>query len=155
MSTLKNLGLGACLFFLGLTCARASEKRVKLADLPPAVQKTVKEQSKGATIRGYLQAVENGKTTYEVAMTVHGHGKDVSMDATGAVVEVEEEVPLASIPVAAKQAIEKGAAGGKVLKVEAASNGSGPAQAYEAQVLKDGKRSEVRVSPDGSPAPEH
>jgi uncharacterized membrane protein YkoI len=131
----------------------ASEYRVKLADLPPAVQATVKEQGKGATIRGYAKEVENGKTTYEVEMTVNGHGKDISMDESGAVVEVEEEVPLDSIPSSAKAAIEEAAGAGKILKVESIAQG-GTVVAYEAQVRHGSKRSEVRVNPEGKPVPE-
>jgi len=130
------------------------EERVKVSDLPAAVQATVKEQSKGATVRGFSKEQEHGKRIYEVEMTVNGHGRDVSMDAEGKVVEVEEEVEIGSIPEAARSAIEKGAEGGKILKVEALSSGSSSPDAYEAQVRKAGKRSEVRVAPDGSPKPE-
>ncbi|MGA3324375.1 MAG: hypothetical protein ABSF45_07870 [Terriglobia bacterium] len=131
----------------------ASEQRVKLSDLPLAVQATVKEQSKGATVRGYAKEVENGKTTYEVEMTINGHGKDISMDQKGTVIEVEEEVPLDNIPSSAKSAIEKAAGGGKILKVESVVHGA-TVVAYEAQVQHGSKRSEVRVSPEGKPAPE-
>lgn len=147
--------------FLGFVCllcattgfGLASEQRVKLADLPPAVQATVKEQSKGAAVRGYAKEVENGKMTYEVEMTVNGHGKDVSMDQNGTVIEVEEEVPLGSIPSSAKSAIEKSAGAGKILKVESVAHGA-TVVAYEAQVRRGSKRSEVRVNPEGKPAPE-
>lgn len=153
MRTFQKL-LGA----VPLLCATAglglaSEQRVKLADLPPAVQATVKEQSKGATIRGFAREVENGKTTYEVEMTVNGHGKDIAMDEKGTVIEVEEEVPLDSIPSSAKAAIEKSAGAGKILKVESVANGA-TVVAYEAQVRHGSKRSEVRVNPEGKPAPE-
>jgi len=148
--------LMAAVSALWLTAAmgQAKEERVKMSDLPPAVQATVKEQSKGATIRGFAKETEHGKPIYEVEMTVNGLGKDVSMDADGKVVEVEQEVAIGSIPEAARNAIEKGAKGGKILKVEAVSSGGGAPEAYEAQVLKGGKRSEVRVAPDGSPKPE-
>jgi hypothetical protein len=33
--------------------AHAEEKKIRRSDLPPAVQKTVDEQSKGATLKGY------------------------------------------------------------------------------------------------------
>jgi uncharacterized cupredoxin-like copper-binding protein len=132
----------------------AAEKKVKMSDLPPAVQATVKEQSKGATVRGYSSEVENGKTLYEVELMVKGHSKDVSMDSTGAVVEVEEQVALSDIPAPAKEAIMKGAGKGKVLIVEAVSKGNGEVEAYEAQVRTAGKKAEVRVAPDGSPKPE-
>jgi len=124
-----------------------------MGDLPPAVQATVKGQSKGATVRGLSKEVEHGETTYEVELTVNGHGKDVSMDENGQVVEVEEEVPIDTIPAAAKAAIEKGASGGKIMKVESVTHGS-TVVAYEAQVNKAGKHSEVRVDSEGKPAPE-
>lgn len=139
------------------TCAaigQAKEERIKMSDLPQAVQATVKEQSKGATIRGFAKETENGKTIYEVEMTVNGHGKDVSMDSTGTIVEVEEEVGLGTIPEAARKAIQQAAANGKILKVEAVSERGGSPSAYEAQIRKAGNRSEVRVAPDGSPKPE-
>jgi len=123
-----------------------------MKDLPPAVQRTVQEQSKGATVRGLLTEVEHGRRIYEVEMTVNGHGKDVSMDASGTVLEVEEEVPLGSIPAAARAAIEKAAAGGKIAKVEKVTGEK--EVAYEAALRKDGKSSEVRVSADGSMLPE-
>src|SRR5579864_560298 len=96
----------------------AAEKRVKMENLPPAVQKTVQQQSKGATIRGLSQEVENGKTFYEAELKVNGHNKDLLIDSAGAVVEIEEEVPLDSVPAAAKAAIEKGARKGKIALVE-------------------------------------
>ena len=152
MSMRISLALGVIVFTIGAIAAFASEKPVKMKDLPPAVQRTVQEQSKGATIRGLSTEVEHGKTIYEVEMTVNGHGKDVSMDASGAVIEVEEEVALGSIPAAARAAIVKAAAGGKIAKVEKVTGGK--EVAYEAALRKDGKRSEVRVSADGSMLPE-
>ena len=154
MRTCAKLVLAVFSLSLAAAISQAKEERVKLSDLPPAVQATVKEQSNGATVRGFSKETENGKTTYEVEMTVNAHGKDVSMDADGKVVEVEEAVDISSIPAAAGSAIETGAEGGKVLKVEAVSSGSGSPDAYEAQVRKAGKRTEVRVAPDGSPKPE-
>ena len=147
-----KITLGAIVLTMVFTNAFASDKPVKMKDLPPAVQRTVQEQSKGATIRGLSTELEHGKTIYEVEMTVNGHGKDVSMDASGAVIEVEEEVALGSIPAAARAAIVKAAAGGKIAKVEKVTGGK--EVAYEAALRKDGKRSEVRVSADGSMLPE-
>ena len=147
-----KITLGAIVLTMVFANAFASDKPVKMKDLPPAVQRTVQEQSKGATLRGLSTEVEHGKTIYEVEMTVNGHGKDVSMDASGTVIEVEEEVALGSIPAAARAAIEKAAAGGKIAKVEKVTGEK--EVAYEAALRKDGKRSEVRVSADGSMLPE-
>jgi len=94
MSLLRmtNLAALACLFVAGVVSAQ--EKKIKRSDLPPAVEKTAAEVSKGATIKGFSKETENGKTTYEVEMVVNGHTKDVEVDANGAILEVEEQVEI-------------------------------------------------------------
>ncbi len=52
------------------------------------------------------------------------------------------------IPASAKSAIQKKAAGGKVLKVETVTRGS--RISYEAEIEKDGEKSEFAVKPDGT-----
>ena len=78
--------------------ALSADTKVKMADLPPAVQTAVKEQTKTATLVGLSKETENGKTTYEAETTVNGKSRDVSFDKTGAIVAVEQEVDLDSIP---------------------------------------------------------
>ena len=128
--------------------AMAAEK-LQMKDLPPAVQKTVQEQTKGAEIRGLSTETEKGKTTYEVETMVNGKHRDFLVDVKGAVTEVEEETALDSIPAAAKAAIEKKAAGGKIGMVETMTRGG--ATFYEAAYTsKAGKKLEVLVKPDGT-----
>ena len=124
------------------------EKRVAMKDLPAAVQKTVREQSRGATIRGLARETENGKTNYEVELRVNGHNKDVLIDPSGAVVEVEEQVTLASLPAAVRTAIEQNAGGGKIVEVESITEGN-VLTSYEAHVRKAGRSREIKVSPEG------
>jgi hypothetical protein len=130
--------------------ASAQEKKIKRSDLPPAVEKTVAEQSKGATIRGFSTEQEKGQTLYEVEMTVSGHSKDVSMTADGTVVEVEEQVAMDSLSAEVKAGLQAKAGAGKILKVESLTK-KGKLVAYEAQVETNGKKSEVQVGPDGKP----
>jgi hypothetical protein len=52
-----------------LNTAEAQEKKIKRQELPPAVEKTVAEQSQGATIKGFSTEVEAGKTLYEVELS--------------------------------------------------------------------------------------
>jgi len=126
------------------------EKKIKRSDLPAAVEKTVAEQSKGATIRGFSEEKENGKTYYEAEMTVNGHSKDVLMDPSGAIVEVEEQVSLDSLSAEVKAGLQAKAGKGAIKKVESITKHD-KIVAYEAQVITDGKRSEVQVGPDGKP----
>src|SRR5215211_7009547 len=100
------------LFALGVlltsvASAQGSEKKARMKNLPPAVQTTVNEQSKGAVIRGLSKEVKDGQTFYEAELTVAGHNKDVLIDARGKVVEVEEQVTLDSLPPAVKAEIIK------------------------------------------------
>ena len=136
------------LFFTGT--GSAQEKRIKRSELPPAVEKTVAEVSKGATVKGFSEETEKGETTYEVEMVVNGHTKDVQIDRNGAIVEVEEEAAMDSVPANVKAGLTAKAAGGKILKVESITK-NGKLVAYEAKVETAGKKSEIQVGPDGKP----
>jgi len=131
-----------------LIFAQEQEKKISRSDLPPAVEKTVAEQSKGATIRGFSQEKENGQTFYEAELMVSGHSKDVLVDVNGRVVEVEEQVPTESLPSAVHLALQAKAGSGKLIKVEKLTKND-KLVAYEAKVLTNGKKSEVQVGPNG------
>ncbi len=136
---------------LALTvAAHAQEKKISRADLPPAVEKTVAVQSEGATVRGFSTEKEEGKTFYEAELTVGGHSKDVLIDPSGAVVEVEEQVTLDSLPSTVKEGLQAKAEKGKILKVESITKND-KLVAYEAVVQTAGKKAEVQVGPDGKP----
>jgi uncharacterized membrane protein YkoI len=144
----KNICVALLLIAVAMVSAQAQEKKIKREDLPPAVEKTVAEQSKGATIRGFSTEVEKGKRLYEAALTVNGHGKDISMDAKGNIVEVEEEVSMESLAPAVKEALTKAAGKGTIAKVESLTK-NGKLVAYEAVVKRGTKRSEIQVGPNG------
>ena len=131
-----------------LTSAQAQEKKIKREELPPAVQKTVSEQSQGATITGFSTEVDKGKKLYEVELTVNGHGKDISMDKEGKIVEVEEEVAMDSLSSKVKAGLARAAGSGTITKVESLTKG-GKLVAYEASVKNGPKHSEVQVGPNG------
>jgi hypothetical protein len=88
----------AAAVLLSCKAAIAAEVKVKMSDLPAAVQAAVTEQTKGAPVRGLTKETENGKTEYEAELTVNGHNRDVSFDASGNVTSVEDKVALASVP---------------------------------------------------------
>jgi uncharacterized membrane protein YkoI len=137
-----------CITSLSIAVALAGESSVKMKDLPPAVQKTVQEQTKGAQIKGLSKEVEKGVTMYEVETMVNGKSRDLLIDANGGLVSVEEPVTLDAIPAAAKAALEKAAVGGKIKSVESVTKGQ--TVTYEAVIAKGSKKSEVAVAADGS-----
>lgn len=139
---------GLCLALAAF--AEDNEKKLKRADLPPAVEKTVAAQSEGATIKGFSQEKENGQIYYEAEMMVSGHSKDVTMSKDGSVVEVEEQVAFDSLPAAVKEGLQSKAGKGKIVKVESLTKHD-KLVAYEAKVLANGKKNEIQVGPDGKP----
>src|SRR5262249_6074335 len=126
------------------------EQRVTQRDLPPAVARTAAAQSQGATVRGFSREREHGSTYYEVELRVNGHTRDVLIDTTGAVVEIEEEVVLADLPEVVRNGLIAAAGAGKISSVESITKG-GAIVAYEGHVHTNGKWSEVAVGPDGKP----
>ena len=131
-----------------LSVVQAQEKKLKREELPSAVEKTVSQESKGATIRGFATEMDGGKRLYEVNLAVNGHGKDISMDKQGNIVEVEEEVSMESLPQTVKDGLTKAAGSGTLGKVESLTK-NGKLVAYEAVVKTGTKRSEIQVGPDG------
>jgi uncharacterized membrane protein YkoI len=132
-----------------LTVASAAEKKLQMKDLPPAVQKAVQDQTKGAEIKGISSETEKGKVSYEVETIASGKHRDISFDAKGALTSVEEETSLDAIPAAAKAAIQKKTAGGKISMIETVTQGS--AVSYEAAYTdKGGKKHEYSVNAAGA-----
>jgi uncharacterized membrane protein YkoI len=131
-----------------LVLAQDSERKVKMQDLPAAVQKAVKAYGADAKIRGLATEMDKGKMVYEAELTVGGHSKDVTFDADGQVLSVEEETTLANIPAPARAAIESAAGKGKVTEVETVTEGG--KTFYEAQVKTGGKKSEIKVDATGA-----
>lgn len=139
-------------FMTGFLCAMAfaAEGKLKVEDLPGPVQNTVKEQTKNAKLVGVAKEKEGGKTVYELETTVRGKSRDLMIDASGAILSVEEEVALETLPAAAQSAIQKKVAGGKIAKVETVTKGSDVS--YEAAYTgKGGKKAEYGVNADGTP----
>ena len=125
-------------------------QKVQLKDVPTPVQRSIAEETKGSQLKSITKETEKGKTVYEVESMVNGRTRDLIIDSSGSVVTVEAEVALDSLPAAAKSAIERLAAGGKITKVESVTMGQ--TIMYEAAIVKGKKTSEVSVTPDGKPA---
>ena len=140
------------LLTLGLVCslarAQESEKKIKRAQLPPAVEQTVARESAGATIKGFATEVEKGQRFYEASLVVNGHTKDILIDKNGNIVEVEEQVSLDSLPAPVQDALKQAAGKGTIQVVESLTK-NGALVAYEGHVKNGKKRFEIQVGPNG------
>lgn len=144
----RNAYLATAFVLASTLVAVGQEKKMDKFSLPPAVQKTAEEQSKGATVKGYSTEVENGKRTYEVEMIVNGHSRDIEIAADGTLNEIEEEVAFSALPANVQTALTAKAAGAKITKVESLTK-HGKLVAYEAATLNGTKKGEIQVGPDG------
>jgi hypothetical protein len=73
---------------------------------------------------------------------VDGHSRDITIDANGSLVEVEEQVALDSLPAAVKVGLQAKAGEGKIVKVESLAQHE-KIVAYEANVQTAGGKSEI------------
>lgn len=128
-------------------------KKVKLEELPEAARECVKRNSTGAKI-GKIERVEkDGTIRFEAELKTPNGSKDLLVDQDGTLLEVEEEISLPAVGTTARLAIEKAAEGGKVKKVETVKDGDGKLLYYEVDIEVKGKKSEIKVSPDGQLIP--
>ena len=126
----------------------AAEKKVQLKDVPAAVQKTIGAETRNAQLKNIIEETQKGQTVYEVETVLNdGKTRDFDVDKTGAVLEVELEMDLDSIPAPAKATIQKTVGTAKVTKIESITK-KGKVN-YEAAYTRDGKEREVLVQADG------
>src|SRR3954454_23846790 len=79
MATVVSLGLAA-----GVTAKEAKkEEAVDMNSLPAAVQKTIKEKSKGGEIVRVEKENESGKWNYEVVVRKNGKDTGFEVDQNG------------------------------------------------------------------------
>ncbi len=151
-----GLSILCCLAAGALAAESASgEVKVALKMLPPAVQQSVHEVSKGAVVRGVSRETDNDSTVYEVEMRIHGRVQDVTLAPDGRLLVVEEEVPLDSLPAPVRTTVAQHVGkGSRLLLVETVTK-EGTFAYYEAHVRTGKKKveTEIRIGADGAVLP--
>jgi hypothetical protein len=144
----RSFALMTTLVFFASARADVSRQPVKLADLPAAVRKTALQQ-KRANIRGLEKTVQQGKEIYEVELRSGVVKRTVFIDAAGTVLEVKQPMTLSEVSPAAKTVIESSLGNGTILTLESVRTALGIIAAYEVKFDRNGKRSQLRIGPDG------
>jgi hypothetical protein len=144
--------IGACLVAAAVALAqdpaaakqeKENDKRIARMTLPAAVQKTIRTHSKGAAILDIARELANWKTVYEVALSVEGRTRDLTIATDGSILRTKEEIALALLPEAARATIETNLGAGKLLIVEAVMQ-SDTLAFYEVQVKVGKKPTDIR-----------
>ena len=125
----------------------------KLAKLPPAAAEALKKAAGTAKIEKVNIEKDGKVTVYEVELSEAGQpAREVSVTADGKLNAEEETMPLDKLPEAVRKAVEAGAKGGKIERVNRIKRASGVT--YEAAYVDKGKKSEVEYLEDGKVKPE-
>ena len=131
----------------------AEEPYAKLAKLPPAAAAALKKAAGTATITAVDTEKDKGVITYEVDLKENGQpDREVTVSAEGKILIMESAIPLKDVPAAAKTAIEAGAKGAKIVRVNQMVRGD--ITSYEALYEMKGTKTEVEYLADGTLKPE-
>jgi uncharacterized membrane protein YkoI len=123
------------------------EETVSWSQVPAATQQTIKQRVPETAIQKIEKDDEDGKASYEFQILQAGKKSEVTVDADGKLMSLEEVVALADVPVTVRQTLELQAVGGKMGTLEKVTEDG--KTTFEAKIEKDGKRSEITVTPDG------
>ncbi len=148
---MSKLAYGSILAVLPVAAALtmgAQEHKLTKEQLPAAVAATVDRETTGATIKGFATEREHGKKVYEAETEVNGHTRDLQIAADGTLNEIEEEVAISTLPIPVQSGLTAKSRGASITKVESLTKG-GKLVAYEAATMKNGKKGEIQVGPDG------
>jgi len=136
-----------------------SSPTASLSELPPAVQKTVREQQAGRTIADIDKEMWNGQTIYEVEFKEQGPNSRLHIAADGTLVmdkntgittgrSVLRGTQLSETPQAVQATVKRMAGDAEIADVDKETwQGR---NAYEVEIRKEGMNRELLIAEDGS-----
>ncbi len=152
---MKSLLTALIALALSLSVVHADDAAVakKLAKIPAPAAEALKKAAGTAHIDS-IDTAKDGKTTiYEAVLKEAGKpDREVSVTADGKLNAEEFTIPLADVPAKVKSAIEAGAKGATIKRVQHITRQG--AVTYEALYVLKGKETEVEYLEDGTVKPE-
>lgn len=146
------IGAAALAVFAGLTingCATdEKEDAVSLDKVPAAVKTTLATYASDADVKNVELGNDDGTKVYEFDIQQGTRKFEVAITPDGKFNGTEEDMELSAMPDAAQTALKNAAAGGTISGGEKAVDANNKVT-YEADITKDGKKSEVAVDADG------
>jgi len=120
------------------------------AKLPAPILTAFRTSYPNATIKGAAKETEGGKTVWEVESIDKGLARDLIYNPDGTVVEFEEQVDPASLPVAVSAALKAKYPAASITKAEKLMKGT--TITYE-MALKGAAVKAIEITPDGKIVP--
>ncbi len=126
-----------------------AEHTIPAAQVPAAVREAFTRAYPHATVLKYSTERENGKTIYEVESRDGATRRDLDIGPDGTILETETQVTAAQLPAPVRTAAEANGAHIQVAELVVAGHDT----TYEIKI--QGRRGELKLRPDGRPAPSH
>ena len=122
------------------------EEAISWEQLPVAVQAKLADDKDN--IKEIEKEKEGGRVVYEVELKTDGKETELTLDAEGNVLEVEQEVTLDEVPAPVKTIISALAFGGKIEKIsKEIEDGK---TTYEAEIQRDDLELEIEMDANGN-----
>jgi Putative beta-lactamase-inhibitor-like, PepSY-like len=125
---------------------KPQEKKVSGTEVPAAVTTGATRSFPKAQISNWSKETENGKTTYEASLQDANGKRDAVFSEDGALLAVEQSIPVSALPPGVKDAISKNYPNAVVRKAEKITHDG--SVDYEIDLGKS-KRKEITVSSNG------
>jgi hypothetical protein len=149
----KSIATLACLIVTAQFCFSVEplqERSIKKSDVPSAILSAFERSYPNATVKGFSEEKDGERLIYEIESVEGTTSRDVTYTSDGAVVSVEETVPLSEFPESVRTSLNKEFPRAKISKSEKVMKGS--SVQYEV-LLRSGKRLvEVVFNSDGTVA---
>ena len=123
-------------------------KPIAQDQVPAAALAAIKKYAGEGKVEKILVEKHGGATVYEAL--IKGPGKltrEVAVTKDGQINSEEKVIPLADVPEKVRAAMEARASGGKITEVIRIQEAG--TTIYEAEIEKDGKKTEVKFTADG------
>ena len=133
--------------------APAKQEGLTLGEVPAPVQKTIQEQMGSGVLVGFTAEKEKGQTLYEAELRVAGRARNLLVDASGGLVEVETELALTELEAKLQAEIQKTVGKSKIVMLESVTKNN-KLEGYELLVQDaKGKESEMVLTVTGKLKP--
>lgn len=133
------------------------ERAMPVSEVPALVRTTAINRLPGLQLTGAEPYLEDGEEAFELEGTIDGVTYDIEVTASGAIVDIQQTVPLASLPANVREAIERALPGIALLEAERgvddeahiyAAEGIAYQRTYEVTVNDRGEILEIEIEHD-------
>ena len=144
ITTVAALALFAATAFAG----EEKEETIAMDKVPQAARDALVKYASDSEVKSVEKADHDGKTVYEFTIDKGGRKYELALSPKGKYKGTEEDVEFSTMPEAVQAAFKAAAAGGKISGGEKAEDAHHKVT-YEADIEKDGKKTEIAVNADG------